>query len=626
MKLSIFTDELKVDITEGLPIIKSWGLNYVDLRGWIYGSHFEGLNVEQLYDLRKLLDTYDMTVACLQSSLAKVHLPNKERQQIEAAKLEAIIRAADVLDCRMVRSFHYWQPPAEGKGSLAVQPDQQQAVLDIFAPLAQRAREAGLQLLFENCGVEPDEVFTILDALDVPDWGMAWDPHNSWMHEERLRDEDAFIDRMLSRTGCLHVKAKRAVQGLSPDNELIPYDKILRMAQAASIPGPVSIETHNPDQSVDNIEMSQRTTEVILSAWPGGRHVAQGIKRDWEENPVGFVVVGLGMGKNRSRMIMNTPGAKLVGLCDLDEERAKEFSAEIDIPYKTDLAEWLVDDEVEVVFVVTETGHHAKIGIQALEAGKHVIVTKPMEASLVACDELIQKADEKGLLLAVDFQYRFEPTNMTLKRMVAKGLFGRLLSGNSSLKIQRTMEYFNRNNGWRGTRRLDGGGVLSNQSIHLIDQIAFTVGSPKRVRADIYTANHDIEAEDLGTAVWEYEDGLVITFTATTNYAHHTWYTHFELDGTKGAYTASDRGPYDKPFVRWFYNERWNNAAPELVTSPWLNSVDNMAAAVRTGAELIADGREGRRTQAILDGMYRSAYETDGGWVEVDVELVSLVA
>ena len=73
---------------KGLPIIKSWGLSTVDLRGRIFGSHFEGLSPDQLRDLRTLISDYGVTVGCLQSSLAKVHLPEKVRQDAEAQKLD----------------------------------------------------------------------------------------------------------------------------------------------------------------------------------------------------------------------------------------------------------------------------------------------------------------------------------------------------------------------------------------------------------------------------------------------------------------------------------------------------------------------------------------------------------
>ena len=238
MFLSIFTDELGVDITEGLPILREWGLEYVDLRGRVFGSAAESLPPDELPRLRKLIDDHGMKVGCLQSSLAKVHLPDAERCRAEADKLEGIVRAADALDCRLVRSFFYWQPPKELSGELAVRPDEQQKVLDLFAPLAERAKEAGLILAFENCGVTPDEVLTIVDALDVPSWGLAWDVNNGWNCDERRKDEDAFILRLAQRSRLLHVKARGAIEGLEP--YVIPYDKVLQVCDNAGVQGPVS--------------------------------------------------------------------------------------------------------------------------------------------------------------------------------------------------------------------------------------------------------------------------------------------------------------------------------------------------------------------------------------------------
>ena len=266
MFLSIFTDELGLDITEGLPLLKSWGLEYVDLRGRVFGTAAEALPPERLPELRKLLGDYGMKVGCLQSSLAKVHLPDRARCQAEAKKLEGILRAAEGLDCRLVRSFFYWQPPEELAGELTVRSDEQRKVLDRFAPLAERAKATGLILGFENCGVTPDEVFTILDALDAPSWGLAWDVHNTWDCDERRRDQDAFTQRLVQRTKLVHVKARGAVEGL--DGEIIPYDEVLQVCDNAGVEGPVSAETHNPDRAVSNVEMSQRVVDVLKKAWP----------------------------------------------------------------------------------------------------------------------------------------------------------------------------------------------------------------------------------------------------------------------------------------------------------------------------------------------------------------------
>ncbi|OIP05110.1 MAG: hypothetical protein AUJ96_11545 [Armatimonadetes bacterium CG2_30_66_41] len=620
---SIFTDELGIDLVEGIPHLKSWELQAVDLRGRVFGKAAESLAPEKLPDLRKLLTDNDMRVGCLQSSLAKVHLPNARRQAAEAEKLEGIIRAADALDCRLVRSFFYWQPPPELEGELAVRPDEQQRVADMFGPLAERAKGAGLVLAFENCGVTPEEVFTMLDLFDVPTWGLAWDVCNSWDSDERRADEDAYIARMVKRALCVHVKAKKAVEGTA--DELIPYDKVLQLCDNAGVQGSVAAETHNPDRSVSNVEMSRRVVEVIQKAWPtaapGGRgekrKSAKGVARPWEREPVGFAVVGLGMGHSRAKQITTTPGTELIGVADLVAERAQRTGEALGVSHTTDFRELLDNEAVEVVMVMTETGNHAEVALQALEAGKHVLTTKPMETSVEKCDAMIRKADDQGRLLAVDFDRRNTVGVLTLKKAVADGAFGKLLAGSFTLKILRAMDYFNANGGWRGTRKLDGGGVLSNQSIHHLDELIYTLGMPARVRANIWTQTHAIEAEDLGSAAWLYDDGLLVTYNATSSYPHATWFYQYELHGDQGAFFEASGGPFDQVLTRWFLEGVWSDKGPEPAEPEWLNSMDNFAAAVRTGVPLSCDGRDGRRSRAVLDAMYRSALEADGAWIDL---------
>jgi len=620
---SIFTDELGIDLVEGIPHLKSWELQAVDLRGRVFGKAAESLAPEKLPDLRKLLTDNDMRVGCLQSSLAKVHLPNARRQAAEAEKLEGIIRAADALDCRLVRSFFYWQPPPELEGELAVRPDEQQRVADMFGPLAERAKGAGLVLAFENCGVTPEEVFTMLDLFDVPTWGLAWDVCNSWDSDERRADEDAYIARMVKRALCVHVKAKKAVEGTA--DELIPYDKVLQLCDNAGVQGSVAAETHNPDRSVSNVEMSRRVVEVIQKAWPtaapGGRgekrKSAKGVARPWEREPVGFAVVGLGMGHSRAKQITTTPGTELIGVADLVAERAQRTGEALGVSHTTDFRELLDNEAVEVVMVMTETGNHAEVALRALEAGKHVLTTKPMETSVEKCDAMIRKADDQGRLLAVDFDRRNTVGVLTLKKAVADGAFGKLLAGSFTLKILRAMDYFNANGGWRGARKLDGGGVLSNQSIHHLDELIYTLGTPARVRANIWTQTHAIEAEDLGSAAWLYDDGLLVTYNATSSYPHATWFYQYELHGDQGAFFEASGGPFDQVLTRWFLEGVWSDKGPEPAEPEWLNSMDNFAAAVRTGVPLSCDGRDGRRSRAVLDAMYRSALEADGAWIDL---------
>lgn len=655
MFLSIMTDELGMDVRDALPIIRSWGLERCDLRGRVLGKGCERLTDEELAEVKKLLAEHGLTVGAFQSSLAKVHLPDAERQKAELDKLEGLIRAADALDCRLVRAFNYWQPPKDERGALAIQPDQMQRVLDMFEPVAKRAKEAGLVLAFENCGQTVAEVAALVEALGVPGWGLAWDASNGWETDERRADEVEHIVTCARRARMVHVKAKSIVtrghlagleehgsstshpagavqppadaRKVSPSK--LPWDRVLAACAAAGLEGPVTVETHNPrDSGKSPEEMSRLTCEAVRRAWPSAAPgdiyaeargtVARKVERAYTDNPVGFVMVGLGMGHSRAKGITRTPGARLVGVCDLREERARRSSEAYGVKYTTELEPWLSDPSVEVVYVVTETGRHAEVGLQALAAGKHVVTTKPMEATLAACDEMVRSAEERDRILAVDFGRRFESDLLSLKKAVADGFFGKMLGGTLSLKVLRAAEYFRQNGGWRGTRLWDGGGVLSNQCIHEIDTVAFCLGIPERVRCDIWTQDHDIEAEDLGCATWAYADGAVVHLYATTSYPQKTWYSRIELHGTEGAFVGGKGGPVTgKPAQLWFRDNEWRPDPPEKVESEWLNAADNMAAAVRTGAELVCTGRDGRRTQAILDAMYRSAYDNNGGWVEV---------
>ncbi len=91
------------------------------------------------------------------------------------------------------------------------------------------------------------------------------------------------------------------------------------------------------------------------------------------------------------------------------------------------------------------------------------------------------------------------------------------------------------------------------------------------------------------------------------------------LYGTEGAFSITYGGIWERPDEHWFRDGQWTSQAPEVVEPEYINAADNFAAAVRLGVPLTCDGRDGRRTQSIIDAMFRSAYN-GGGWVDVDSE------
>jgi predicted dehydrogenase/sugar phosphate isomerase/epimerase len=636
MHQSVFSDELFLDAKTAIPIIKSWGSRYVDFRGMINGKGIEFQTDEELKKLKAQLDTLGMKAGVLQSSLCKVHLPDKERQQKELEKLEGLIRAANILNCNLARSFFYWQPAEVNNslcGQLSVRPDLMTSVTEMFAPILKRAKEAGLVLGFENCGVTCDEVLAFLNAVNVPEWGLAWDVSNDLYLVPKEKWAAHFI-KCINKTLLIHVKAKSLIKDLSQepanntDKFLVPWDRVLRGVAASHKEIPVSIETHNPgDSKFTHEESSKRCFDLIKAAMPSGAPgsiedaVAETNRFDFPpcpfpDNPVRFVVVGMGMGRLRAKQCTEIPAIKLAGICDINPEKAKTAGEEFEVKYSDDINEFLKDPEVEVMYVVTPTGLHCEVADQCLRAGKHVLTTKPMDATLEACDKTISLAKEKGLLLGVDYNNRYTSEFMELVKAQRMGYFGRILSANINLYVNRDQAYYDENGAWRGTFRYDGGGSMSNQGVHEVDRILEVLGMPKRVKAGMARQTHFIETEDCGWSEWDYGTGLVIRYAATTSYPVPTWYARVEIHGTEGAYVYTSGGPEGK-HTWWSKRDgAWTETAPCQIKRRWQGASDEFANSVRTGTPFSIPGEVGRKARAILDAIYKSA-RSDCGWQDV---------
>lgn len=630
MYISVFSDELKREVTDVLPIFASWGMTHVDFRALINGMPIEKQSEAELHALKKQLDDLGLKTGVIQSSLCKCHLPSKERAEEEMKNLEGIIRASEILDCNLVRSFNFWQHAQDDPkcGELAMRPDMLSQVLEMFYPFAKRAREAGLILGFENCGQTPDEAIAVLDMLNVPEWGLAWDVSNMFeILPEAKGDCTAYFKKALLRANMLHVKARGVLSEV--DGKKVPWERVLRGAATLGRDMPVSIETHVPAGNVlDGEQATKKCLDYLRKVWPASApgdldtalRAVQKFDRPYEDNPVNTVVIGLGMGKNRCLQIMDTNGMKLCGVCDTNAEKAKSVGEQFGVPYSDDLDVFLRDSNVEMCYVVVPTGDHANVARKCLEAGKNVLVTKPMDINAERCRDLIAFAKEKGLLLGCDFDLHFRGALTQLKNAVSDGYFGTLKEANIILNVNRTPEYYKENGGWRGTFALDGGGALSNQGIHEIDRLISCFGLPVSVRCVTKRQTFDIEAEDFGVSLWEYESGFVARISSTTSYPVPTWYTRIEVYGSRGAYLSTAGGP-EGSHTYWNAEDGWTEDSPYPFTREWNQAADNFANALRTGEKLIVSAEEGAISRYVLDRMYESA-KNGGEPVRINKEAV----
>jgi UDP-N-acetyl-2-amino-2-deoxyglucuronate dehydrogenase len=232
---------------------------------------------------------------------------------------------------------------------------------------------------------------------------------------------------------------------------------------------------------------------------------------------IGFAVIGLGMGMHHCKAIENAPGAHLVAVCDLDEERLQPAAEEYDCKPYTDFRALFEDDEVDVVNIATPSGKHAEIGILAAAAGKHMIVEKPADITTASIDELIAVGQRNKIKIGGIFQARFNPLNKRIRQAIQEGRMGRLIGVHGHLPWYRLQSYFEgRHGAWKGTWGMDGGGSLMNQGIHTVDLLQWFGGPVEAVMGMFGVFGHEIEAEDQAVALLRFSSGALGTLYTTT--------------------------------------------------------------------------------------------------------------
>ena len=239
------------------------------------------------------------------------------------------------------------------------------------------------------------------------------------------------------------------------------------------------------------------------------------MSKPWRSAVVGTGVVG----EWHVRTIPTLPNAQLVAICDTNPARAKavlEKQHQEHVPHYTDLHEMLAREQLDVVHICTPSGLHMGPAIAAMEAGKNVIVEKPMEIQLDRIDRMIAVSRERGVRLAGIFQNRWNDANRALKAAADEGRFGRLAWAGCFTPWYRPDKYYE-DGGWRGTWKLDGGGAIMNQSVHAVDLLQWIVGPVKRVSAYASSRIHaKIEVEDTLSCSLQFENGAFGTIVGTT--------------------------------------------------------------------------------------------------------------
>ena len=249
---------------------------------------------------------------------------------------------------------------------------------------------------------------------------------------------------------------------------------------------------------------------------------------------IGYAVTGLGVGKGHAKAALNSKNGKLIAVCDLIPEKLEKAKKDYgDILTYTDFDEMLKNPDIEIVSICLPSGMHAEFAVKALEAGKHVLVEKPVDITAEAAEKIEAARIKTGLKAGVIHQNRFNACMKPMKEAIDSGRLGKIFLGTFAVKWYRTQEYYD-NGGWRGTWDMDGGGSLMNQAIHTVDLMQWLMGDVECVTANMGVFNHVIETEDMTASLIKFKNGASATFVSTTC-AYPGLSTDIQVYGTKGS-------------------------------------------------------------------------------------------
>jgi predicted dehydrogenase len=183
------------------------------------------------------------------------------------------------------------------------------------------------------------------------------------------------------------------------------------------------------------------------------------------------------------------------------------------------LADALAAGAPDVVVVATPSGTHVELALEALAAGTHVVIEKPLDTTVgkaLRLREAAAQASDRGQIVTVISQHRFDPASVVVAGAAHSGRFGRLTSVVATVGWWRSQDYYDSGD-WRGTWALDGGGSTMNQGVHTVDLLVWLLGRPVAVFAYAASLAHErIEVEDTLAATVRFENGAIAVLHTTT--------------------------------------------------------------------------------------------------------------
>jgi predicted dehydrogenase len=331
-------------------------------------------------------------------------------------------------------------------------------------------------------------------------------------------------------------------------------------------------------------------------------------------------IIGMGnMGKFHADYLLanKVSRAELTAVCSTSPAKLEKYKA---LKIFDDGEKLIRSDAVDAVVIATPHYQHTSLGIAAFEAGRHVMVEKPISAHKADAERLIAaRKKHPKLIFAAMFQFRTEPRYLEMQKLIQRGELGQVVRVNWVITDWYRTEAYYASGGWRATWKGEGGGVLLNQCLHQLDTLQWLVGMPARVRGFCQIGRyHNIEVEDNVSIFMEWSSGATGVFVSSTGETPGT--NRFEMAGTRGKvvlennkltftrndadmieFSRSAKTGFDKPAVSSQEIPFGNAAAPHAAL------MQNFVDAILDGKPLLVPGEEGIHSVELANVMLYSS-------------------
>lgn len=332
-----------------------------------------------------------------------------------------------------------------------------------------------------------------------------------------------------------------------------------------------------------------------------------------------YAIIGCGRIARFHIMSAKENELEIVALCDLEVEKAQKYIIDYDLPSTTkvysDYNKMIKEESLDFISIATESDKHAPIAIEVIKHSINLLIEKPIALSIKDANLIYKAAIEKGVIVGVCHQNRFNPAIQELRKAVEYERFGKITHGSVHIRWNRNEKYYARGD-WRGTWEHDGG-TLMNQCIHGIDMLLWMMGgNVKSVYGEIRNLNHDyIEGEDLGMAVITFDNGSIATIEGTTNTYIEAEEACLCIYGINGAVKIG--GATMNCIEKWVFSDKEDGdddkCINESVNNVYGNShpriFNNMIKSIEQHSDPYVKVLDGVKAMSVILAIYKSSKE-----------------